>query len=166
MGTARKIFIFILFFASIAIPTTLSLRAPALCLGGDYGPHVGLGQVVNQDKTSLKAGESDSSSFLYPWILALGHKVGGIVKVHTPEDASIVMPWKHQRHVHIDIYRPCSFLDDAIYCIWTYEEEILSIQARRESPSAIEPFPHCFNLASLRPSFPDCPHKSLPLELQ
>ncbi|KAH8817529.1 hypothetical protein DL96DRAFT_1560472 [Flagelloscypha sp. PMI_526] len=35
------------------------------------------------------------------------------------------------------IYLPCSFLNDTPYRIWTYEEEILSIQAKRKSPSAI-----------------------------
>ncbi|KAH8810258.1 hypothetical protein DL96DRAFT_1716959 [Flagelloscypha sp. PMI_526] len=42
------------------------------------------------------------------------------------------------------IYRPCSPLDDTPYRIWTYEEGILSIQAKRRSPRAIRPFLHRF----------------------
>ncbi|KAH8798056.1 hypothetical protein DL96DRAFT_1824783 [Flagelloscypha sp. PMI_526] len=88
---------------------------------------------------------------------------------HILEDTSIVMRSKHQRHVYIDerkTYRPCSFLDDTPCRIWTYEEEILYIQAKRKSPSAIGPFPHCFDLAPLRFLCLNCRHISLLLELR
>ncbi|KAH8810287.1 hypothetical protein DL96DRAFT_558160 [Flagelloscypha sp. PMI_526] len=54
-------------------------------------------------------------------------------------------------------YRPCSFLDGTPYHIWIYEEEILSIQAKRKSPSAIKPFSYCFPSGSPSPPLPQLP---------